>query len=99
MKLIKKRLINQIQIVLEILEKQYSEQLSRGGVLENIQRKYKLALEKIELDKDLNALGISGGVRAYLDSHTDYDNPLLVEMGKAEKMADKIQRGQSYNGY
>ena len=34
----------------------------------------------------LKKIMIIGGCRAYLDAFSDYMNPLLIEMDKAEKM-------------
>ena len=33
---------------------------------------------------------IIGGTRAYLESASDYDNPMLEEMYKAEKLVEEI---------
>lgn len=35
---------------------------------------------------------IRGGVRAYLEAHSDYMNPMLEEMNKAEKMLEEFFR-------
>lgn len=35
---------------------------------------------------DTNRIMISGECRAYLDAFSDYMNPLLIEMDKAERM-------------
>lgn len=35
---------------------------------------------------------ISGGCRAYLDAFSDYMNPLLGEMDKAEKMLSNLKK-------
>ena len=41
---------------------------------------------------------IVGGCKAYLDAFSDYMNPLLIEMDKAEKMfADLILRNIQQN--
>lgn len=37
-------------------------------------------------NEDVYKIMISGGCRAYLDAFSDYMNPLLAEMDKAEKM-------------
>ncbi|GAJ41866.1 hypothetical protein GT2_01_00010, partial [Parageobacillus thermoglucosidasius NBRC 107763] len=42
------------------------------------------------LTKDM--FKIRGGVRAYLEAHSDYMNPMLEEMNKAEKMLEEFFR-------
>lgn len=39
---------------------------------------------------DINRIMIGGGCRAYLDAFSDYMNPLLIEMNKAEKMLSEL---------
>lgn len=45
-------------------------------------------LEKLTKEK----FNIGGGVRAYLDSASDYMNPLLSEMSKAEQLLEDLYR-------
>ena len=40
---------------------------------------------------DIKKVMIVGGCRAYLDAFSDYMNPLLIEMDKAEKMFSKLK--------
>ena len=44
-----------------------------------IYKRYKNALEILENDKNIKDINIVGGIRAYLDSYSDYENPLLGE--------------------
>ena len=51
-------------------------------------------LDKIEElgspDADIKKIMVIGGCRAYLDAFSDYMNPLLIEMDKAEKMLSNM---------
>ncbi len=49
--------------------------------------KLKLLLESGEIEKIM----IKGGCRAYLDSYSDYMNPMLSEMHKAEVLLREIK--------
>ncbi|WP_186578005.1 hypothetical protein [Aquibacillus kalidii] len=83
------QLIDQIKIVLGILEKDYIQDIS-SGVLQLIYKRYKNARGVLEARKDIKAINIKGGVRAYMDSYNDYNNPLLEEMYKAEKLTEEL---------
>ena len=43
-------------------------------------------------NEDISKIMISGGCRAYLDAFSDYMNPLLGEMDKAEKMLSNLKK-------
>jgi hypothetical protein len=80
----------QIKVVLKLIDENYNEN-QRKGVLELIYKRYSNALQFLENDeKDKGKFHISGGVRAYLDSYSDYSNPLLNEMHKAEKLVEEL---------
>ena len=81
----KKQLIDQIKVVINNLEKDYSNEIT-SGVLQLIYKRYKNALDVMENNKDIRELKIIGGIRAYMDSYNDYLNPLLGELHKAEKL-------------
>lgn len=83
-----KDLENSIKKVIDILEKEYSSQLT-SGVLELIYKRYINAISCIT-NKDLMDIKISGGVRAYLDSYNDYTCPLVIAMYKAEILYEDI---------
>ncbi|CAM4328272.1 hypothetical protein L1N85_26865 [Paenibacillus alkaliterrae] len=82
------RLHMQFKKVLILLEQHYSTQPT--PMLEMIISRYQNAndiLEKNNLEdltKDMFKIG--GSVRAYLESYSDYMNPMLGEMEKAENM-------------
>ncbi|GAB6257748.1 MULTISPECIES: hypothetical protein [Peribacillus] len=81
----KKQLIDQIKVVINNLENDYYNEITRG-VLQLIYKRYKDALDVMENNEDIRELNIIGGVRAYMDSYNDYLNPLLGELHKAEKL-------------
>ncbi|MFS0761919.1 MULTISPECIES: hypothetical protein [Peribacillus] len=81
----KKQLIDQIKVVIYNLEKEFCNEIT-SGVLQLIFKRYKNALDVMENNEDIRELNIIGGVRAYMDSYSDYQNPLLGELHKAEKL-------------
>lgn len=83
-----KDLENSIKKVIEILEKEYASQLT-SGVLELIYKRYVNAISCIT-NKDLKDIKISGGVRAYLDSYSNYTCPLVIAMDEAETLYEDI---------
>ncbi|MED4693177.1 MULTISPECIES: hypothetical protein [Peribacillus] len=85
----KKQLINQIKVVINNLENDYYNEIT-SGVLQLIYKRYKNALTVLENNKDIRELNIIGGIRAYMDSYSDYQNPLLGELHKAEKLNKEL---------
>ncbi|MFF2500727.1 hypothetical protein [Peribacillus sp. NPDC058075] len=85
----KKQLINQIKVVINNLENDYYNEIT-NGVLQLIYKRYKNALDVMENNKDIRELNIIGGIRAYTDSYSNYQNPLLEELHKAEKLHKEI---------
>ncbi|WP_404431011.1 hypothetical protein [Sutcliffiella horikoshii] len=83
------RLIQQIKVVLSHLEREFGTKLT-SGVLELIYKRYQNGLVILQQNDDVAKIHIVGGVRAYLDSCSDYDNSLLEEMHKAEKLYKKL---------
>ena len=83
------QLIAQIKVVINKLEEGYIKEIN-SGILQLIYQRYKKALEILENNKDIKETHILGGVRAYMDSYSDYRNPLLEEMGKAEKIIKEL---------
>ncbi|MEV5115321.1 hypothetical protein [Peribacillus frigoritolerans] len=81
----KKQLIDQIKVVINNLENDYSNEIT-SGVLQHIYIRYKKALDVMENNEDIREGNIISGVRAYMDSYNDYLNPLLGELHKAEKL-------------
>jgi hypothetical protein len=85
----KKQLIEQIKVVINILEKDYSTELN-SGILQLIYKRYKKASEILEKNNEIEGINIIGGIRAYMDSYSDYENVLLGEMHKAEKLNQEL---------
>lgn len=86
----KSELQAQITVVLKYLEENYQKN-ERYGVLELIYNRYRNALQLLDNDTaNKDNLNILGGTRAYMDSYSDYSNPLLNEMYKAEKLAKQL---------
>ncbi|RND01793.1 hypothetical protein [Lysinibacillus halotolerans] len=85
----KEQLTRQVKTVINILEKVYANEIKKD-ILQLIYKRYKNALEIIENNKDLNIINIIGGVRAYMDSYNDYENPLLKELHKAENLLKEL---------
>ncbi|WP_440970561.1 hypothetical protein ACSS6N_02580 [Peribacillus frigoritolerans] len=81
----KRQLIDQIKVVINNLEKVYCNEIT-SGALQLIYIRYKNALDVMENNEDIREVNIIGGVRAYMDSYNDYQNPLLGELHKAEKL-------------
>jgi hypothetical protein len=80
----------QVEIVIKCLEERYKES-ERKGVLELIYKRYNNAFKLLEGNEgNKDNLYILGGVRAYMDSYSDYNNPLLNEMHKAEKLVKEL---------
>jgi len=81
----------QIKLVIPLLEQQY--QKTPTSMLELIIKRYKKAADIIECTKadaiDYKQLHIKGSVRAYLESASDYMNPMLEEMAKIEKLLEQ----------
>ena len=48
------------------------------------------AEEILTNNDDIKKIMVIGGCRAYLDAFSDYMNPLLIEMDKAEKMLSNM---------
>ncbi|MEQ8199385.1 MAG: hypothetical protein ABRQ27_15535 [Clostridiaceae bacterium] len=86
----KNELKEQIKLVIKYLEEKYQES-ERKGVLELIYKRYNNALKLLQSNvANKDNLNILGGIRAYMDSYSDYNNPLLNEMHKAEKLVKEL---------
>lgn len=81
--------INQVRKVIEILE-QYLINDKERPILITLYSRYMNALEVLENGEDIKKIMIKGGCRAYLDAFSDYMNPLLLEMDKAEKIFSQM---------
>ena len=85
----KKELIEQLEIVIKKLEVEYNDEIN-SGIMKLIYKRYLSALDILKNDKDITKLNIVGGVRAYMDSYNDYNNQLLEDLHKTEKLSKKL---------
>lgn len=85
----KKELLEQIKIVINKLEIEHKDEIS-SGIMQLIYKRYKNALDILENNRDIKQINIIGGVRAYMDSYSDYNNPILGELHKAEKLYKQL---------
>ena len=86
----KGELIKQINKVIELLEKRLQDDPNRP-ILKTLYNRYIKAKMILNNNEAINTIMIRGGCRAYLDAFSDYMNPLLIEMDKAEKILSKLQ--------
>ena len=86
---LKKELLEQIEVVKKKLEMEYEDEI-KNGIMQLIYKRYMNALDILKNNKDINQINIIGGVRAYMDSYNDYNNPLLAELHKAEKLYKQL---------
>lgn len=89
-----KKLINQIEKVILELDKRLVQEPDRK-ILNTLFDRYTKANEILKSNGDINQIMIKGGFRAYLDSYSDYMNPLLAEIDKAERLLKEIQSRES----
>ncbi|HIG0362324.1 TPA: hypothetical protein ACX96Z_003999 [Clostridium sporogenes] len=85
----KKKLLEQIKIVINKLEIEYKDEIC-SDIMKLIYKRYKNALDILENNKDMKQINIIGGVRAYMDSYNDYNNPILSDLHKAEKLNKEL---------
>ncbi|MCT4648622.1 MAG: hypothetical protein N4A74_26780 [Carboxylicivirga sp.] len=86
----KNELKDQVRLVIKFIEEKYQEDEMKG-VLGLIFKRYNNALKLIDNNMaNKDNLNIQGGIRAYMDSYSDYDNPLLNKMHKAEKLVEEL---------
>lgn len=64
---------------------------SYGKILDTLYERYKKAEKILSENEDIEKIMIIGGCRAYLDSFSDYNNPLLEEIGKAERLLEELE--------
>ncbi|AKR38608.1 MULTISPECIES: hypothetical protein [Bacillus] len=82
----------QMNNIIQTLEKE--NQVKGKRMIDDIIKRYKSAVTILET-KEHTSLSrvdfkIFGGVRAYLDCSSDYDNPVLGEMHKVEQSLQSI---------
>ncbi|MDM5333152.1 hypothetical protein QUF56_07930 [Ureibacillus composti] len=80
---------NQIKVVINLLNSNYINEIN-SGLFQLLYKRYSDALEILEKDRNVDQINIVGGVRAYMDNYSDYENPLLGEMHEAEKLTKEL---------
>ena len=83
-------LLKQINKVIDLLTMRLQDDPDRP-VLKTLYGRYIKDEEILINNADTNRIMISGGCRAYLDAFSDYMNPLLIEMDKAERMLFELR--------
>ena len=81
----------QVRKVIELLEQRIKNDPNRP-ILKTLYDRYTKAEEILLNDDDISKIMISGGCRAYLDAFSDYMNPILGEMDKAEKILSNLKK-------
>lgn len=89
----KKVLIEQIKTVIDKLEIEYADEIT-SGIMQLIYKRYKNALDILENNEDIKQINIIGGARAYMDSYSDYNNPILGELYKTEKLIKNLYESE-----
>lgn len=86
-------LLDKLDIVLEHIKENYKEaDYMSGGVIALIFKRYSKVKSDIlnDIDYKSSLQLIKGACRAYLDSYSDYENPLLYKMSDVGELADSI---------
>ena len=80
----------QIEIVIDMLQARI-ESDKDNRILQVLLERYTKASQVLQNKMDFNTIIIEGGCRAYLDAFSDYNNTLLYEMDRAEKLVEEIK--------
>lgn len=79
------KLMVQVKKVINLLKQRLENDPDRQ-ILKTLYDRYTKAEEILLYNKDIGKIMIKGGCRAYLDAFSDYMNPLLIEMDRAEEL-------------
>ncbi|WP_312094516.1 hypothetical protein [Aminipila sp.] len=85
----KEQLREQVVKVIKLLKIRLESDPDRP-ILKTLLDRYKRAEMILLNNEDINKIIIKGGCRAYLDAFSDYMNPLLIEMDKAEELLQDL---------
>lgn len=85
----KQKLQIQVDKVIELLKIRIEDDPTRP-ILNTLIERYIKAQEILKNEGDIKKIVIRGGCRAHLDTFSDYMNPLLIEMDKAEELLSKL---------
>lgn len=86
----REKLLVQVKKVIVSLEQRLENDPDRP-ILKTLHERYTKAEEILLHNEDIGGIMIKGGCRAYLDSFSDWMNPLLDEMGKAENLLKELK--------
>lgn len=84
----KNELALRIDSVLKTIESR--QDIVNKPILQTLHKRYRGLLHALETDDNIRKYSICGGVRAYLDATSNYADPLLEELYKAEKVYEEI---------
>lgn len=79
------KLTVQVKKVIDLLKQRLENDPDRP-ILKTLYDRYTKAEEILLYNKDIGKIMIKGGCRAYLDTFSDYMNPLFIEMDRAEEL-------------
>ena len=85
------KLLEQVNKVIKLLDSRMLDDPNRP-ILRTLYTRYTRAAEILSNNGEINKIMITGGCRAYLDAFSDYMNPLLIEMDKAENMILELKK-------
>lgn len=85
------RLKIQVSKVIKLLEERLENDPNRP-ILKELYNRYVRAEEILSNEEGIEKIFIEGGCRAYLDTFSNYANPLFYEMNKAEEMILEVKR-------
>lgn len=83
--MLKEQIVKVILILKQRLEKEPDKL-----ILNTLYERYTKAMLILLNGENLRKIMIKGGCKAYLDSFSDYMNPILLEMDKAEELLQEI---------
>lgn len=89
MKKKRKQLKKALEVAIEALEKRLEEE-PYGGIVQDIHKRFKRAYEIVLENGDLNKAVVIGSCRAYMDSYTDYNNPMLDKVSEVEIIVKEL---------
>ncbi|MBF0786553.1 hypothetical protein IR123_01265 [Streptococcus sp. 19428wC2_LYSM12] len=82
-----RQLLRQITKVINLL----NNMDNTSSTIKLLLKKYLMIEQKLKSNNINKNDSLIGSTRAYLDSFSDYNNPILVEMDKAEKLLESFK--------
>lgn len=65
-----------------------------SSVIKLLLKKYLIIEQKLKSNSINKNDSLTGSTRVYLDSFSDYKNPILIEMDKAEKLLEDFKKNR-----